>query len=171
MINKELKEILLERADRSELEFSKLVTFLENSPFDFVGNKLRGPLGLATEGRAYFDLTELDGNDDQLVFFVILHEYCHLLRINKLGKAAMVSKFSTIDFDEFIGHIVEEEILADRFASLIYRKFNNESFPWYRTQRLDDETSRDNYTIEMKNLHGRITDEVSYDKVLNSFIV
>lgn len=171
MINKGLKDCLLERANKGGLAFYELITHLENSPFEFVSNELRGPFGLATEGRAYFDLEMLNKCDDQYLFFTVLHEYCHLLRINKVGKATIVSNFSNIDFDVFIGHLIKEEIIADRFASLVYRKFNNETYPKYRTQQLEVEEIRNIYRKNMKGLHGRITDEVSYDKVLNSFIV
>lgn len=171
MISENLKQLLLQRDENSELDFKGLVEFLENSEYEFIGGKLRGVLGVATVGKAVFDIDWLSIEDNQLIFFVVLHEYAHLLRITKMGKDKIVSFFAEEDFDKFLDHIVGEEIIADRFGALMFHHFNKEVFPRYRTQRLHEETRREQYGEQIGNIHGMVTDEKSYDDMINLIIM
>ncbi len=171
MISDNLKEFLLERNEDSDLRFDKLVEMLENSKYDFFGVTLRGPMGLATYQKAYFDMDRLDYEDNQLIFFVMLHEYCHVMKIDKIGKEEMISQLSEEDFNIFFNHVVEEEILADRFGSFYYFLLNKELYPKYRTQQLESDEYREKYVDKIIDVHGQIKDEESYNKMLNYFIV
>ena len=130
-----------------------------------------GPMGMATYRKAYFDLGRLDETDDQLLFFVILHEYCHVLKIERLGKDNMINQLSTNNFDEFLNHIINEEIVADRFASMMYYCYNKRQYPRYRTQRLEEKSQKDKYVNQVEDLFGKIKDEETYDKMLNLFVL
>lgn len=171
MISQNLKEHLISRSSRSHLMFLKLIELLENSNHYFIGGKLKGPVGLATYQKAYFDMNKLRFGDDQLVFFVILHEYCHVLKIEKVGKEGMIKSLSTNELELFIEHIIYEEILADRFACLMFYLLNKELYPRYRTQMLDVMQYQVEFINRNKSLFGMIKDEESYNEVLNSFIV
>jgi hypothetical protein len=171
MISDNLKELLLERNKESDLNFSKLVEVLDNSQFNFIGTTLRGPMGLATYKIAYFDMYRMNSVDNELLFFVILHEYCHVMKIDKIGKEAMVSQLSEEDFDIFFNHVVEEEILADRFGSYFYYNFNKKKYPKYRTQQLDKQDYREQYVDKIIDVHGQIKDERSYNKLIDYFII
>ncbi len=171
MISENLKQHLLERDAKSVLEFGQLVKLLDDSEYEFIGCTLNGPTGMATYRKAYFDLELLELNDDQLVFFVILHEYCHVLKIDKIGKAEMINQLSSEDFDEFLNHIIDEEILADRFASIMYYYYNKKQYPKYRTQILEKQSEKDKYVYKVEDLFGKIKDEESYDKIVNLFIL
>ena len=171
MLSKTLKEHLLIRAENSNLKFDDLITCLDESPFSFVASELEGVVGLATHKLAYFDIEKLSDCDDRKVFFVILHEYCHVLKIERMGKDGMIAKLGGDDYDEFVEHIVEEEILADRFGRLMFYGYNKESFPAYRTQQLEDRHNRETYGFGIGSLFGKIKDEETYDKMLESFII
>ena len=171
MISEDLKQLLLDRDKNSNLNFKLLVEFLDNSEYEFIGASLRGIMGIATEGRAFFDIYWLGYEDNQLLYFVMLHEYCHILSIKKMGKDVMISKFALEDFDEFFEHIVDEEIKADRFAKFYFYLMNLEEYPRYRTQQLEDEYYKDKYSREIGELHTQIKTKEDYDKMINSFVV
>ena len=171
MLTKNLQELLLERNEGSNLNFTKLVETLENSEYEFIGTTLRGVMGLATYNKAYFDMSGLDSVDSQLIFFVILHEYCHVMAIDRMGKEGMITNLAEKDFDKFFNHIVGEEILADRFASLFYYHYNKRQYPRYRTQRLYDQDVKNAYADKILDIHGKVNDEESYDKLMEYFII
>lgn len=171
MITENLKIHLLERDKKSDLKFQILVKLLDDSEYEFIGGKLMGPMGMATHKKAFFDLDRLEKTDDQMVFFVILHEYCHVLKIERLGKEGMINQLASENFDEFLNHIINEEIVADRFASIMYYTYNKKLFPKYRTQRLEEQLEKHKYISQVDDLFGKIKDEESYDKILNLFIL
>lgn len=171
MITENLKTHLLERDNKSLLEFGLLVKLLEDSEYEFIGGKLLGPMGMATYRKAYFDLGRLDETDDQLVFFVILHEYCHVLKIERLGKDGMINQLSTDNFDDFLNHIINEEIVADRFASIMYYSYNKKLYPRYRTQMLEQQYQKEKYVRQVEDLFGRIKDEETYDNMIKLFVL
>ena len=171
MINEKLKTFLLERGKKSPLKFKVLVDFLEESKYEFIGGELLGAYGLATINKAYFNIPELDKVDNQLIYFVILHEYCHVLRIERVGKDGMIKALSVSDFKDYYEHILEEEILADRFGSFFYFHLNKKLYPKYRTQQLYREEIRNEFIDKMESLHGLITDEKSYDEVMSTYII
>lgn len=171
MISENLKIHLLERDKKSSLEFGLLVKLLEDSEYEFIGGSLMGPMGMATYQKAFFDLYRLDKTDDQMVFFVILHEYCHVLKIERIGKEGMISQLSNENFDEFLNHIINEEIIADRFASIMYYSYNRKLYPKYRTQMLEQQYQKEKYVSQVEDLFGKIKDEESYDKMLNLFVL
>jgi len=175
MINEKLKKLLLGKKPNMlfypNLNFSGLVELLENSDYDFIGTQLNGPSGMATHGKSYYDIDKLSNQPPQYRFFVILHEFGHMLRINKMGKEEMIRKLSNDSFDEFFEHIISEELFADRFASIMYYRLNGVGFPKYMTQQLDVKSNREDYIPKAKPLFGVIKDEESYDKVMKCFIL
>ncbi len=171
MITENLKKFLLERNEDSDLNFTKLVEMLETSEYEFIGSVLRGPMGLATYKKAYFDMNRFDDEDNQLIFFVILHEYCHVMKIDKIGKEEMISQLSEDDFNIFCNHIIGEEILADRFGSFYYYQLNKRLYPRYRTQCLEDQDEKDSYMDQIIDIHGQIKNEETYNDLINYFII
>jgi hypothetical protein len=172
MITTKIKEHLLERDETSHLDFKGLVAFLEASEFEFVDCRLFNVVGMATVHRIHLDIDKLNNFDNQFVFFIILHEYAHGIRMKKMGKAKIISMLSLEDFDELFEHVVNEELIADRYGRAIFHKFNGEEFPWYRTQMLDMETRRDAYEHVVRMLHGVVdNDEEKYKMLMESFIV
>lgn len=171
MISEDLKELLIKRSKTSELNFKTLINFLSHSKYRFIGAKLRESLGLATTNTAYLDLKYLDDEDDKNIFFTILHEYAHLLKISKMGKDKMVENFSTDDLDLFVNHIIEEEIFADRFARFYFYHLNNELYPTYRTQRLEKPLVKEEFKSRITPLFGKIKDEKDYNELIRYNIV
>jgi hypothetical protein len=94
-----------------------------------------------------------------------------VLKIERIGKYGMINQLATENFDEFLNHIINEEIIADRFASIMYYSYNKKQYPKYRTQRLDQQSQKDKYVSQVEDLFGKIKDEESYDKMLNLFVL
>ena len=76
----------------------------------------------------------------------------------KLGKDKILFNLSLNDFDLFSDSIISEEIIADRYASLLFYKFNGVLYPREHTQRLTENFFK---TIYKKNT-------VKYFNVINN---
>lgn len=170
MISENLRYELLDRAEKSSLNFKALIAFMEESNFEFVGGHLRNALGLASPNRVFLDMRCMQMYDDEFVFFSILHEYAHLLSINKMGKDGMVSHFMERDKDKFSEHFIYEEILADRFGRLFFYHFNKRLFPNYRTQQLESKNNARLYKEEIIGMLGIVSGDEDYDRLLGEFL-
>jgi hypothetical protein len=157
----------------SDLNFKSLIEFMENTNILFIDNRIKKSYGMATYDSIYLNtnliLTRLNHNT---LFFIILHEIAHYKRMQLMGKKQIIENFANKDFEMFSEHIIFEEMLADRYARLIYYKLNKEVYPKYATQCLDDPMIRERYKIELnKNLFGIIENkEEDYDNLMKSMI-
>ena len=111
-------------------------------------------VGLSTLYGIYFDLKRLDEQPDNLKCFIILHELAHVKRIKKLGKNKVISDLSETNFDLFCDKVINEEIIADRYASLLYFKLTKKKYPEYMTQGLHIKSKRDMYKQFLKFTFG-----------------
>jgi len=118
-------------------------------------NKIRRDfIGLSTLYGLYFDLVRLDEQPDNLKCFIILHELAHIKRIEKLGKDKVINDLSETDFDLFCDKVINEEMIADRYASLLYFKLTKKKYPEYMTQGLHIKFKRDMYKHLLKYTFG-----------------
>lgn len=170
MLDYNIKNSLLSRNGR--YNFNGLVESLESNGFDYNLKNLRGPLAIATINGVLINESILDKYDDKFVFFVLLHETAHMKRITKLGKAEIIRNLSLSDFNEFMKHILHEEILADRYACKLFYHFNRETYPWNETQQLNLLDKQKKYEQIAMGYFGHIqNDEKRYDEVINNFII
>jgi len=171
MITDNLKQELLSRHSTT-LNFNALVEFMEESKVEFIGCELRNVLGMATGDKVRINMGVIGSQYADYLFFVILHEYCHTIRINRMGKKQLVESLSTENLDDLVDHVVGEEILADRYGSRMFFRFNNRIFPSDRTQRLHIKINKESYKNIVSGIHGKIQgSEEKYDKLINSFII
>lgn len=170
MISENLKNCLLERAIESQFDFQSLISFMENSKFEFIGGEVYSATGVATYNKAYFDLKTITHYDDQYIFFLILHEYCHMLVINKIGFDGIINQLKESDINIFTNNFIKEEILADRFGRIWFYKMTKKLFPYYRTQQLEKLSNRLEYELNISELFGKIKDEESYIDNLYFFV-
>jgi hypothetical protein len=170
MISENLKNRLLERAKDSELNFYSLISFLEHSEYEFIGSDMIEALGIATYKKAYFNLEKMMEYDDQFIFFTILHEYAHILSIEKVGLNSLIDELKEKDIKVFASNFIREEILADRFGQFWFYVMNKKLFPHYRTQQLELESNQDYYEYSVNSLLGKIYDFDTYYDNLYQFI-
>jgi len=148
-----------------------LVEFLENSEYQFSGAYLRGAAGLAIKNKGYFNIKILERETPQFTFFVILHEYCHIKRISVMSEETMISYLTDENQDRLCDHVIGEEILADRFASLLYYHFNKEIIPKSITQELDDDDKKRKLIEDIKLSYGMVKDIESYHRLIEHVVI
>lgn len=153
------------------LNFDGLIKFIELTGFDFKDRDLINAIGIATTDCIYLDIGKLRHYIDDFIFFVILHEICHFKRIAKIGKLETIRLLSLDDFNLFHEHILNEEILADRYACSLFYRFNKKIYPYEMTQQLDQPKKKKEYKNIAKRYFGFIqNDEQRYDELIKSFI-
>ena len=157
----------------STLNFKSLIEFMESTKINFIDNTIRGNYGIATYDAIYLNINLIDNRlDDKTMFFVILHEIAHYKRMQLIGKNGVIESFSNKDFDMFSEHIIFEEILADRYGSLVYYKLNKKLYPKNSTHCLDNPINQEKYKIGLKKtLFGVINNkEEEYDNLIKHMI-
>jgi hypothetical protein len=172
MIDQSIKTALLEK--HGELNFKGLLDFMESTGIDYLSHGLDRIFGMATCYGIYLDLNKIDEYHDKFLFFIILHETAHYKRIEQMGgKDAMIKILSTEDFEEFCGHVIGEEIFADRYACFVYQILNNETFPREATQKLHIKEVQERYKHSSAiRLFGVVKNsEEIYKQLVESFLV
>ena len=131
----------------------------------------RNFIGVATLYGLYFDLVKLDEQPDNLKCFIILHELAHCKRIEKLGKDKFINYLSETNFDLFCDKLINEEIIADRYASLLYFKLTKKKYPEYMTQFLHIKFKRYIHKVFLKFIFG-LNDgtEETYNKFVKELL-
>lgn len=169
MIDQEIIDSLTQR--HGKYDFNKLIEFIESTGFVYKARKINGPIAIATINGIYIDVDKVDYFGDKLVYFIILHETCHMKRITKLGGEWMLRNLSFDDFDEFTKHIFIEEILADRYACLMFYEFNKLVYPWSETQQLDQKRKQEDYAPMARLYFGKIQNDINkYNELISEFI-
>ena len=169
MIDNEIKERLL--GFDTGLNFTGLLSWMESNDVPYKSRHLKGPIGMATFDGVYIDFNAMMIYNPSLLFFVILHETAHYKRITKMGKQAVIKFLSDENFDIFFEHVVNEEIIADRYGRLVYRLMNGANFPVQVTQQLDLPYKRERYKSTARHLFGKIDNsEEKYNELVKSFI-
>jgi len=161
------------RPERVTLDLEPILCFMENSGIDILDRNLKGPMGIGSIYCIYLDFDNLIRVfDTRMIGYVILHEIAHYKRIVKMGKYKVFEMLSSHDFDIFSNHIIEEEIIADRYARYSFLKLTKEVLPKEMTQQLDLEYNSRRYREKNKAIFGVIeNNEKSYVKLVESFVI
>lgn len=170
MIDEEIKTFLLTR--NSRYNFTKLLDFIASTGFTYKSVKLQGlSIGLTTIDTIYLDLDKIEIYGDKMTYFVILHETAHFKRINKYGSDWLINNLSKPRIGKLIKFIINEEIIADRYACLLFNKFNNEIFPWNQTQQLNLKERELQYIPMVRLYHNKIENDINkYNELISKFI-
>jgi hypothetical protein len=171
MISKILKEILEHRDLNSDIDFQRLIYLFEQSDIEFITAELDSYGGVAINKKVIYDYNTMIYGDSNLILFLLLHEYCHALRVNKFGYSVMINFFIQDSFDIFKKHIIEEEIIADRFASYYYYCITGIKVPDNMVQQLEISDNANKYGENIKPFFYSINSIDDYDKVLNDITI
>ena len=162
MISKRLRLILEKRILKSDLDFKTLINTLENSETYFMVSTLDGPLGIALSGSVILDINIVDNSlNNAFIFFLI----------KKFGIEKFINLFKQDSFDEFFNHVIEEEILADRFASYHFSKLNNRKCPSDLPQGLEYSLCQINYKEMLKPIFDMVNSEDDYYKLVSNIFI
>jgi len=161
MLTKELKDVLSKRLQKYNVE--SLLGFMELSSCQYNYSDLRGPLAMATFDGVFIDVDRIV--KDKMLYFIILHETAHYKRMSKIGKTNVLSNLSLENFEEFSNHVIYEELLADRYGSIMFYQLNNEIYPENMTQQLNNDNKRLKYVNKTRGFFGVIqnSEEIYYN--------
>lgn len=168
-MNESIKEKLRNYNDGFNLE--PIIQYMENSGFEYVDKYLNGYLGIATIYCVYIDIDELKKRfNNRFIAYVILHETAHAKRIKRMGVDNMLKMLSNDDFKSYSDHIIDEEIVADRYVCHIFKRLTGHHFNREATQQLNLKPNRDRYVETTKKMFGKITNEQTYKQYLEQFV-
>ncbi len=170
MIDEKIIELLSKR--HGTYDFNKLIEFIESTGFVYKAKTIKyRPIAIATIDCVYLDLNKLDYFGDKLTYFIILHETCHMKRLLKFGYEWYLNILSETDFKDLLNNLVSEEILADRYASAIFYKFNKVVYPWNQTQELNLQHKQLQYAPSVNLYFGKIQNDINkYNELISEFI-
>jgi hypothetical protein len=171
MIDESLVKSLKDK--HGKYNFNQLIEFMEASNIIFKDRELISAAGIATYDCIYIDSTSFDFRfPDFMLYFIILHEMAHYKRLRKYGKQHFIKELSNDNYDELFEHVINEEILADRYASRVFYKLNKEVFPKYYTQCLDNPNKKAAYRYRIEFFFGKVqNNEEKYDDLFKEFII
>jgi len=149
-----------------------ILCFMESTGINFIDTKIHGPYAIATFYSIYLDIDKIINRFGcDMVSYILLHEIGHFKRISKMGKTYVLSMLSDDDFYVFSDHIVEEEMIADRYAVFVYNELTKNKLSREITQQLNFKVNRDEFVLSNTRLFGEIkNNEESYREFLNNFI-
>ena len=156
----------------SEFDTSKLVNAIHESGVEIKLVDLHQAIGITTPDTIYFDKTNVKSISSKKLLFVILHEFAHYKRIKK----------ANIDVDEFIKDssekeyikfVINEEIIADRYASIQFNNITKELFPSWDMQNLHLESKQKIYSDRLKAFYAYLQDnpELKYSDLIKTHII
>lgn len=155
-------------------ELDKVFSFMESTGINFIDTNMvePGPYGIASFYGVYLDIDRIINRFGcEMISYIFLHEIGHFKRITKMGKEHVLSMLSHDDFYVFSDHIIEEEMIADRYAVFVYKKLTKNILSREITQQLNIKYNRDKFVLNNTRLFGNIkNNEESYMNFLNNFI-
>jgi hypothetical protein len=170
MINEAIKKFL--ESKPPQLDFRCLVKFMEDSNIYFVDSWLVSAVGMTTLDAIHLDLNKLMHQTDSMIYFIILHEIGHHKKMMKVGRGETIRKLSSDNFEEFTLNMINEEILADRYASRLFYKFNGVPFPAQLTQQLELKERRVSYRKNTLQYFGVVQNDINkYYELLKNYIL
>jgi len=152
MLSQELKDVLSQRLQKYNVK--SLLDFMITSNYQYNYSDLKGPLAMTTFDGIFIDVDRIV--NDKMLYFIILHETAHYKRMCKIGKTNVLSNLSLENFEDFSNHVIYEELLADRYGSIMFYKLNNEIYPENMTQQLNNNVRRLIYINKTRGFFGVI---------------
>ena len=84
-------------------------------------------VAMATEQAIYLNDERVSEFGDSSIFHILLHEVGHYLRIRKIGVGQLDDEIGSIETGVvFMNYFINEEKIAERFASLMYYRLNKQ---------------------------------------------
>jgi hypothetical protein len=155
-----------------QLNFKCLLKFMEDSYIPFKNAWLMSSAAMTTLDCIYLDINKLSHYTDSMVYFIILHEIGHFKKMRKHGRAEVIRRLSIENFELFHINMVTEEMVADRYASRLFNRFNQVPFPSRLTQQLEFIDNRKKYTKNTRQYFGLVqNDERRYYAMIKHYIL
>jgi hypothetical protein len=171
-MDKRVADHILKWHYESDLNFIKLLEFINGSNIPVVDSKLINAIGMATYYKIHLDLDDLDFQPPLLRYFIILHEIGHYKRLQKKGLEFHLHKLSSSNVNILYKHILNEEIIADNYGMFAFRRLTGTEYPYEMTQRLKEYENKVKFMDTAHSFIGRLqNNEDSYKSMINQYIV
>lgn len=158
--------------NKTPLNLSGVLNVLGNLKIE--NAKLNNALGLATLYGIYIDVDRMLHSNlpNKILIFIILHEIAHYKRMVKFGKEYYLNKLSRSDFEYFFEGVIEEEVFADRWASLMYYHLTGNLYPRDLTQQFDSDYIKSEYIAYCRSIFNKVqNDEEKYKELIKTILV
>ena len=171
-MDKRIAEHILKWHYECDLDFIKLLSFINENKIPIADSKLINALGMATYYKIHLDIDHIEFQPHKLRYFIILHEIAHYKRLQKKGLDYHLSKLSSDNLKDVYEHIILEELIADRYAMKTFHTLIKEYYPYEETQRINDYGNKIKFMSSANALMGVLeNNEDSYKKMINNHIM
>lgn len=171
-MDKIIAEYLVKWNYECDLDFIKLLSFINDNDIPVVNSNLIGAIGMATYYRIHLDLVKLETQPHMLRYFIILHEIGHYKRLLKKGLSYHLHKLSDSNVNTLYSHILNEEIIADNYGMFTFKRLTGVDYPYEMTQRIKDFENKMKFMDTAYSLLGRLqNNEVSYKNMISQYII
>ena len=156
----------------TDLNFIKLLDFINDSNIPIVNSKIVSALGMATYYKIYLDLDNIANHPPILRYFIILHEIGHYKRLQKKGLEYHLHKLSSTNVNILYNHILNEEIIADNYGMFAFKRLTGVEYPYEMTQQLKDYENKVKFIDTAYSLIGKLNGtEDSYKIMIQQYII
>ena len=180
---------------QNNISFNKFIDELEySSNFDFNGLKnifnvygiivkdsvLKGDiLGLTSfNSEIHFNMSKIKNLLENKIishadiFFLILHELCHFIRIKKYGKDYHIKNIITDNFDEFCEFLLYEEMVCDKFSTIYFYKFNKLKYSGKFIRDFSSYLLKEYYTNGLNKTYKKASEyNFDFEKMVDEYFV
>jgi len=166
-MNANIEKFILSFDEDSRLDFTKLVEFIKfnNIPIKQIGIKVAPAVTSAEVIYLDFDgvLDTEKRFGSQFIYFLILHEIGHFLRLRKYGENLIKDMYAIPEYPDFLDKVMEEENFADKFGCIMFYKLNGVRY-------MGQLTNRDVYAYQMSSVynavhHGKLNYEAMLEQI------
>lgn len=156
----------------TDLNFIKLLDFINDSNIPIIDSKIVGALGMATYYKIYLDLENITNQPPMLRYFIILHEIGHFKRLQKKGLEYHLHKLSSSNVETIYTHILNEETIADNYGMFAFKRLTGNKYPYEMTQQIKEYENKLRYIDTAHSLIGRLNGtEDSYKIMIQQYII
>jgi hypothetical protein len=171
-MDKRVAQHILKWHYESELNFIRLLSFINDNDIPIVDSKLINAIGMATYYKIHLDLDNLNFQLPLLRYFIILHEIGHYKRLHKKGLEFHLHKLSSSNVNMLYKHLLNEELIADNYAMFTFRRLTGAEYPYEMTQQLKEYENKVKYMDTANSFIGKLeNNEDSYKSMINQYII
>lgn len=172
VIDKRVTEHIIKWHYNSDLNFIKLLNFINDNKIPVVDSKLINAVGMATYYNIHLDIDNMDFKSPLLRYFIILHEIGHYKRLHKKGLDFHLHNLSSNNVLTLYTHILNEEMIADNYASFVFKVLNGFEYPYEMTQKLNNYENKVKFMDTAYSLLGKLeNNEESYKNMISKYII
>lgn len=171
-MDKIVAEYILKWHYETDLNFIKLLGFINDNNIPIVDSTLVNALGMATYYKIHLDLKNIDNQPSLLRYFIILHEIGHYKRLQKKGLDYHLHKLSSDNVETIYTHILNEETIADNYGMLTFKLLTGNQYPYEMTQQIKEYENKIKFIDTAYSLIGKLNNsEDNYKAMIQQYII